>query len=55
MRPLVEPAPSNHCEKCSGELRLQQVIDQPDNQNISAETFVCGDCAHEQSYTVRHD
>ena len=55
MRPLVEPPPAKHCDRCGGELRLKYV-DLADRQfQRHSEVFVCASCGRERAFAVRAD
>ena len=55
MRTLIQPPPSNHCDRCGGELRLKQVEQANRSMDLENEIFVCSRCGREISFTVNHD
>lgn len=55
MRPLVQPPPSTHCDRCGGELRLKRVESADRDFDLENEVFVCVKCGRELSCIVHHD
>jgi uncharacterized protein with PIN domain len=55
MRTLVQPPPSMHCDRCSGELRLKLVESANRTLDLENQILVCANCGRELSCIVEHD